>query len=434
MRLSGRLSAAIEVLDDMEKRHRPVAPALKDWGLAHRFAGSGDRAAIGTLVYDALRRRASLAWRMDSDTAPALAYAALFDMMKAERDAASLMSELARDPFAPPPLPDACLQAWKNRDSGEADDEIQADIPSWSVDFFKNLYGMEWLAQARSLSQRPPLDLRHNHLRVSSAKLAKELSEGKTSENRAQAISWFEAAWRIAPSQGFGRHPNVQASAAFQKGWFEIQDLGSQIVAHLAGADPNDQVLDYCAGGGGKTLALAAIMENRGQIYSYDADKARLAPIFTRLQRAGVRNVQVIDRKQALDRLKHKMDLVLVDAPCSGSGTWRRHPDAKWRLRPGQLQRRVEEQRDILGQACHFVRPGGRLVYITCSLFDVENDLQIRDFLNRNPDFHALDMRSHWQSLMPPQALLPHFGTIGLTLSPASTHSDGFYISLLQRH
>jgi len=429
MRLAGRLSAAIEVLEDMEHRRRPVAQALKDWGLAHRFAGSADRAAIGTIVYDVLRRRRSLSWRMGCELPVALAWGALFEIMVGEKDPAALVSELADDPFAPPPLDARCLQAWQGNNDRDAPDEIQADMPPWCSMFIKDIYGDDWLAQAQALSGRPPLDMRLNPLKATFEKLAKTLNDDK-----AQPVSWFETAWRIASTSGFGRHPNVQATAAFQKGWFEIQDLGSQIVAHLANAQTSHQVLDYCAGGGGKTLALAAAMANRGQIYAYDADKMRLKEIFARLQRAGVRNVQVIERPQDLGRLAPQMDLVLVDAPCSGSGTWRRHPDAKWRLREAQLQRRVEEQRDILAKAKDFVRSGGQLAYITCSLFDIENTHQIEDFLETNPDFQPVNMRTRWDEVMPPLAPRPHFNTVGCTLSPASTSSDGFYISLLQRH
>jgi len=427
MRLAGRCQAAIEVLDDVERHHLPVAEALKNWGLSHRFAGSGDRAAIGTLVYDALRCRASISWRMDAATPTALAYGALFDIMERPENIPSLMAELAADKFAPRPLDDACLKAWQVRDLRNAPDDIQADIPAWSVNFFKNLYGEDWLIQAQALSTRPPLDLRQNRLKISHKKLANALHKDK-----AQPISWFKSAWRIQPTSGFSRHPNIQAGAAFQKGWFEIQDLGSQIVTHLANAKAARQVLDYCTGGGGKTLALAADMENRGQIYAYDSDRSRLAPIFVRLKRASVRNVQVLENLSDLDRLKDRMDLVLIDAPCSGSGTWRRHPDAKWRLREAQLQRRVEEQRHILERACRFVRSGGWLVYITCSLFEAENDHQIGQFLEKNTNFHAINMRPLWFELMSSQAPLPHFGSMGLYLSPVSTDSDGFYIAVLQ--
>ncbi len=137
------------------------------------------------------------------------------------------------------------------------------------------------------------------------------------------------------------------------------------------------QVLDYCAGAGGKTLALSAAMENRGQIFAYDSEKARLAPIFDRIRRSDNRNIQVMSRPQELSGLAGQMDLVLVDAPCTGSGTWRRRPDAKWRLTQKQLDVRIAEQAAILDAAKAYVKPGGRLVYITCSVFDAENAGQI---------------------------------------------------------
>ena len=170
-----------------------------------------------------------------------------------------------------------------------------------------------------------------------------------------------------------GRVPHVQSEPAFLKGAIEVQDEGSQLVSLLAGAEPGMQVLDLCAGGGGKTLALAAEMNNKGQIFATDSDQRRLAPIHDRLTRAGARNVQVRTPKlgvMPLDDLTGLMDLALVDAPCTGTGTWRRHPDAKWRMRPTSLELRTGEQRAVLDHAAGFVKPGGRLVYITCSLLD----------------------------------------------------------------
>ena len=150
---------------------------------------------------------------------------------------------------------------------------------------------------------------------------------------------------------GLQRTPNLQAEAAFQAGWFEIQDEGSQIAALLSGAGPRKQVLDLCAGAGGKTLALAALMQNTGQLYAYDADRHQLKPIFDRIKRAGVRNVQVLRAgdEAALEALGPRFDVVMADAPCTGSGTWRRRPDAKWRLKPEALAARLGEQRAGLG-------------------------------------------------------------------------------------
>ena len=190
---------------------------------------------------------------------------------------------------------------------------------------------------------------------------------------------------RIRAGDGAYRQPNVQAEPAFQKGWFEVQDEGSQIVADLVFARPGEQVLDFCAGAGGKTLAMAATMENKGQIHAYDTNKNRLKPIFERTKRAGIRNAQVHGPDDDLSDLTGKMDRVVVDAPCTGTGTWRRHPHAKWKLTRETLEARLTEQEEALSQAAPFVKPGGFLIYITCSILPEENENQIVSFLEDNP-------------------------------------------------
>ncbi len=168
-----------------------------------------------------------------------------------------------------------------------------------------------------------------------------------------------------------GRGPALSAEPAYVKGAVEVQDEGSQLASLLSGAKPDMQVLDLCAGGGGKTLALAAMMENHGQIYAADDDGRRLTPIFDRLARAGARNVQVRaprGQRDILSDLAGRCDVVLIDAPCTGSGAWRRNPDAKWRVRPGALEQRIKDQNETLERAAGYVKPGGHLVYVTCSL------------------------------------------------------------------
>jgi 16S rRNA (cytosine967-C5)-methyltransferase len=196
-------------------------------------------------------------------------------------------------------------------------------------------------------------------------------------------------------------------------------------------------VLDLCAGGGGKSLALAAMMENKGQIYATDRDGRRLAPIWDRLDRAGVRNVQVRSPKgqqDVLGDLEGACDLVLVDAPCTGAGTWRRNPDAKWRVRPGAIEQRVNEQNAVLAQAARFVKPGGRIVYVTCSVLRVENEARVEAFLAAHGDFLPLDM-AHLARKADVPALAERVSTLGpgLRLSPATTDTDGFYVAALSR-
>lgn len=427
MRLGGRLAAAIEVLQDMEQRRRPVAEALKDWGLAHRFAGSGDRGAIGNIVYDALRRRRSAAWLIGDDSARGLAFGAL--LLEWHLTPEAINAELEGDRFAPSPLSSDEIRGVKKRLTEQAPDAVRADCPDWVMPNLQAAFGDDWVAEAAGLACRPPLDLRTNTLVSDRDAVLRELVE-----TEAAPMNIAPQGVRIAPISGGGRHPNVQAEPAFQKGWFEVQDEGSQIAAELAGAQPGMQVLDYCAGGGGKTLALAANMRNEGRIIAHDSEKQRLAPIFDRLRRSEVRNVDVVARASDLEPLAGTMDIVLIDAPCTGSGTWRRRPDAKWRLSQKQLDQRCREQAAILDTASRFVKPGGKLVYITCSVFDAENRDQLTAFAGRNPTFEIADHKVLWCERFPDAVERARVDArTGIRLSPHKSGTDGFYFSALKR-
>ena len=336
MRLGGRLAAAMEVLEDIGRRHRPAADALKDWSLSHRFAGGGDRAAIGNIVYDGLRRMRSAAWLFGEDTPRALAFGAL--LLEWRKAPEALNAAMEEDKFAPPLLTEAELARLAGANLAEAPPAVQADCPDWCAPLLEDAFGQDWVREGAALAARPPLDLRVNTLKASREQVLAELRDTgcRPTELAPHGI-------RIAPIEGDGRHPNVQAEPAFQKGWFEVQDQGSQIASELAGAAAGMQVLDYCAGAGGKSLALSAAMENRGQIFAHDAEKQRLAPMFERMRRAGSRNIQVVSRPDELPVLAGRMDIVLIDAPCTGSGTWRRRPDAKWRLTRKQLDAFLRE-------------------------------------------------------------------------------------------
>lgn len=426
MRLGGRLQAAIEIVEEMERRRRPAADALKDWGLSHRFAGSGDRAAIGNLVYDALRRKRSASALMGAETARAMTIGAL--LLEHSETPESLDRILEGDRYAPAPLQTEERAAIAAFVAERLPAPVRADIPDWCAGHFLDAFGDGWAHEASALAERPPLDLRANRLKASREKVLKQL--GRLS---AEPCRIAPDGIRIAPIAGYGRHPNVQAEPAFRKGWFEIQDEGSQIAAMLAVTGAGNQVLDYCAGAGGKTLAISARLGNRGQVFAHDADRHRLAPIFERLKRGGNRNVQVVPETAGLEPLAGRMDLVVVDAPCTGSGTWRRRPDAKWRLTDRQLAARTAEQDAILADAARFVRPGGRLAYVTCSLFPLENERRIERFLSENAVFAAGDHRHLWAEAFERHEESVHFRTNGLCLSPARTSTDGFFISVLTR-
>ena len=427
MRLGGRLAAAIEILDDIAARHRPAAEALRDWGLSHRFAGVGDRAAIGNLVYDALRRRRAASWLLDGETSRALVFGGY--LLERGTAPAALDAALADDRFAPALLDESDLSGLADRLGKPLPDGARANVPAWCEPMMEAAFGAAWVEEGEALAARPPLDMRANTLKASRDKVLAALARAGAAPARIAANGM-----RIPPVSGDGRHPNVQVEPAFRKGWFEVQDEGSQAVATLAGAAPGMQVLDFCAGAGGKTLAMSAAMENRGQIHAFDADRQRLAPIFDRLKRAGCRNVQVVGQEEGLAPLEGQMDLVLVDAPCTGSGTWRRRPDAKWRLSPQQLEARLAEQAAILDTASRYVKPGGRLAYVTCSVFTQENADQARAFLQRGSAFRSIDHERLWHDTFPQAAGLAHIDReTGIVLTPATSGTDGFYFVAFER-
>jgi 16S rRNA (cytosine967-C5)-methyltransferase len=424
---AARFAAAIEVLADIEARRRPVAEALKDWGLSHRFAGSKDRSAIGNLVYDCLRWRLSSAYVMASDTPRGLVLGTLGHRWRL--NAASLTEMFAASPHAPEALTPEETSRLDAIDLTAAPDHVRADIPEWLAQRFERAFGSDWVAEGEALALRPPLDMRVNRLKSERGKVAKAL--GRIA---ATPTAMSPDGLRVAPTEGDGRHPNVTVEPAFQKGWFEVQDQGSQLAALLTAAKPGEQVLDLCAGAGGKTLAMAAIMDNKGQIHATDSDRSRLAPIFDRLKRAGARNVQVRDAGRPIDDLSGRMDLVLIDAPCTGTGVWRRRPDAKWRLGERALADRIAEQDALLAGAGRFVKPGGRLVYVTCSLLPDEDDERIGSFLSANPEFQPIPPTEVIAAAgLPALAEVSRAGETGLILTPRRTGTDGFFVAMMRR-
>jgi 16S rRNA (cytosine967-C5)-methyltransferase len=428
---AARISAAIEVLADVEARRRPAADALKDWGLAHRFAGSGDRAAIAGLLYDALRRKASAAFVMGEDTPRAV----LVGMLLLERklDAAAIAKLADGGRFAPSPLSDTERARLEAANLDGAPSWVAGDYPEWLDPQFAQTFGDERVEEGAALASRAPLDLRVNTLKATREEAMEAIADLSPSPTR-----WSPYGLRIVLAAD-ARSPAIHAEPAFIKGLIEIQDEGSQLAALLADARPGQQVIDLCAGAGGKTLALAAAMDNKGQLYATDDDKRRLAPIHARLERADVRNVQVRTPRGAGDVLADlagHADLVLIDAPCTGTGSWRRNPDAKWRVRPGALEQRRKDQSGLLDRAAALVKPGGRIAYVTCSVLAAENGEQIRAFLARHPAFSAMPVADVTAALGE-RAFLFRRAVLtmeeGLLMTPRRTDTDGFFVSVLRK-
>ncbi len=422
---AARIAAAIEVLDDIFGRRRPAGDAMKDWGLAHRFAGSGDRSAIASLAFDALRRRASSGWIMGGETSRAIILGALKQTrrMGVEEIAALFSGER----HAPPPLDADERERLASGSLEGAPPHVAGDFPEWLSSAFAESFGADAVAEGAALAERAPVDLRVNTL-----KMSRESALSALAHLGPEATPLSPVGLRIQPKAD-GRGPALTAEPAYVKGQVEVQDEGSQLAALLSGAAPGMQVLDLCAGAGGKALEFAAMLDNQGQIYATDTDGRRLTPIFERLERSGARNVQVRAPRgpqDILGDLRGRMDLVFVDAPCTGSGAWRRNPDAKWRVRPGALEQRQKDQAAALDAAALYVKPGGRLVYVTCSVLKSENEAQVAGFLERRQEFLPLDAKQMAAAAGLPQVAdcASKLGA-GLRFSPRATGTDGFYVA-----
>jgi 16S rRNA (cytosine967-C5)-methyltransferase len=436
---AARLSAAIEVIENIEAQRSPAANALKEWGTAHRFAGSGDRAAIAGLVWDVLRRRASSAWVMEDD-APR---ARVLGMLKVERgmnaEAIGALCDGGR--FAPEPLSDAERAALGSRSTKDAPAPIAGDYPDWLDPYLTEVFGEDRAAEAAAMASRAPLDLRVNTLKAKREKVLAALDHLGAAET-----PWSPLGLRIELGAD-ARNPGIHAEESFIKGAVEVQDEGSQLAALLSAAKPGEQVIDLCAGAGGKTLALAAMMQGKGRLIATDRDKRQLAPIHERLSRAGVHNADVRSPKGShkgspmgaadpLADIKASADLVMIDAPCTGTGTWRRNPDAKWRMRPGALEIRVKDQAEALDRAAGLVKPGGRIAYITCSVLKVENGEQMRSFIARHPGFSVVPpeqtasvLRDKADAFAQAALASPE----GWLMTPRRTGTDGFFVSVLKK-
>lgn len=380
---AARAAAAIAILDAV-LAGEPAEALLTRWARASRFAGSGDRAAVRDLVYDSLRRRRSRAALGGSETGRGLILGAC------RETAADPAAIFTGEGHAPPPLTAAEMTGGRAPTASEA-----ADLPDWIAARLSADLGLTFAPVAAALRDRAPVWLRANLARGSGTQAQEALA--------AEGIDIASDPRCPTALRVLSGERRLMASAAWRKGLVELQDLSPQMACAALDAGPGMTVLDYCAGGGGKALALAA----RGaQVTAWDAAASRMRDLPARAARAGVRIAQA-----GRDGPRGEFDLVVADVPCSGSGTWRRTPDAKWRLTPAALAELERTQASILTRAASHVRPGGMLAYMTCSLFHAENKAQITRFLDAAPGFSLISTT---------------------TLTPL-TASDGFYFAILGR-
>ncbi|MFC0633147.1 RsmB/NOP family class I SAM-dependent RNA methyltransferase [Brevundimonas balnearis] len=417
---AARLAAAAAILDSIAQGRQPAEAVLKAWGQQNRFAGSKDRRAIADRVYKVLRARGRLSWIMggrEDGRALVIGSLAALDGLALE-DIEALHSG---EGYGPNPLSKQ-ERARISAGEGELPGWVAAGLPEFVVADFQKTFGDRWADEAAALMQpRAPIDLRVNTAKATVDEVEAELREAGLAPERTLRSP---VGLRLAAEPP----PNVQALEAFKDGRVEIQDEGSQVACALAGAAPGMTVVDYCAGGGGKTLGLAAAMRGQGTLVASDVVAKRLENIRPRLARAGVEaELRLIGQNGGgMEDLNDRADLVFVDAPCSGSGTWRRRPEDAWRLTAEEVERLHALQVRILGQAAKLVKPGGRLAYVTCSMLSRENEASADAFEASHPGFRPV-------SLLPQTLRYGGAESSRLRLSPASTNTDGFFFALYER-
>ncbi len=465
---AARLAAAASVLDSIAQGRAPAEVVLKAWGAANRYAGSGDRRAVADRVYRVLRARGRLVWAMggrEDGRALVIGSLSLIDGLPLDE-----IEDLhSGDGYGPRPL---SKQERARITAGEGDlpGWVAAGLPEFVVEDFKATFGDRWTEEARELmAPRAPIDLRVNTAKAPVETVKAELIAAGLAP---EPTPWSARGLRLSSEPP----PNVQALEAFKAGQIEIQDEGSQIVTWLAGAGidftPETVVIDYCAGGGGKTLALAvqglpdadlnraAALKPAGwsptgtdeaaaakaappeagmRLIACDVVQKRLDNIRPRLQRAGVAaDLRLIGQNGGgVEEFNGKADLVFVDAPCSGSGTWRRRPEDAWRLKADEIERLHALQLRILAHAAALVKPGGRLVYVTCSMLTRENEATADAFEAAHPGFQPLPVAGLLAAPTLTDAARASLANAAsghrLRLSPASTNTDGFFAALYER-
>ncbi|MEQ7156369.1 RsmB/NOP family class I SAM-dependent RNA methyltransferase [Brevundimonas aurifodinae] len=467
---AARLAAAAAVLDSIAQGRQPAEAVLKAWGSANRYAGSKDRRAIADQVYKVLRARGRLVWAMggrEDGRALVIGALSLIDGLSVEE----IEALHSGDGYGPKPL----SKQERSRISATADELpgwVAAGLPEFVVEDFKETFGDRWAEEAAGLMvPRAPIDLRVNAAKATVDEVETELREAGLSPERTPWSAWGLRLSAEPP-------PNVQALEAFKAGRIEIQDEGSQIVCWLAGVRPGMTVVDYCAGGGGKTLGLAMqglaagasrveeaaapervwtptgwvdppagtktkqpapIARAEGRLIACDVVQKRLDNIRPRLARAGVEAelIHLGPNGGGVEDIVGTADVVFVDAPCTGAGTWRRRPEDAWRLKPEDVDRMHSLQTAILTRAAKLVKPGGRLVYVTCSMLRVENEATVDAFEEDHPGFAPVAIAEALNEAAVTDAGRATLSALAtghrLRMSPATTDTDGFFVALYER-
>lgn len=426
---SARIASTIDLFSIVLDKHAPMDVTARDWFRARKFIGSKDRAEIADRLYRIMRHRARYQWwleqnNLDFNARNLVITDCAFHDDKAEERLFSGGGKYAAEGLNSDEQTYLNMLAGQKIEHKDMPEAARLEIPDWALDKLKQRFG-DGLEQEMLAMQEPAaLDIRVNTLLTTKEQAKESLTTDKVEYEDSQ---YSPFGLRIKGK------PYLAKTKAFHKGWVEIQDEGSQLISLLCDAKPGMRVMDYCAGGGGKTLALAAMMENKGSIVAADIDKRRLEKGKKRYRKAGVHNVEMkpLEDEQVkkwFKRQKETFDVVLVDAPCSSSGTWRRNPDIRWHFYGPSLDEILTLQTQILEKVAKCVKPGGKLVYATCSLFTQENEEQVERFLSSHPDYSLIPLSKAW-----PLDTMPPCGEDMMRLSPGQHNTDGFFTAVLQR-
>jgi 16S rRNA (cytosine967-C5)-methyltransferase len=430
-----RIAAAIDILAEIDDAARPADATAADYFRRRRYIGAKDRAAISTQVYAVLRHRSALDWWVaregngvgDRVRGRVIAALTLAEGHSADAVASSFDGGRFRPAIlAPPEQTLAKRLAGRTLHHPAMSRAVANDLPDWLEPRLAAIYGERLEDEMAALNGPAPMDLRVNAVKGDRDAALRELAAAGI---HAEKTRWSPLGLRLK-----ARAP-IAGLAVFKDGLIEVQDEASQLAAILADARPGMRVVDFCAGAGGKTLALAAAMNNRGKLVACDTAQWRLDRAGQRLRRAGLTNVErhplSTERDPWVKRHAKTFDRVFVDAPCLGIGTWRRNPDAKWKSSPVDLAELIERQHDILVSAARLAKPGGRVIYATCSLLREENEEQAERFLAENPDFLAYPVSRAWEETIGGHCPA---GADMLRLTPARHGTDGFFVAIFERN
>lgn len=405
-----RIQMAIEILEALEKTGQPTDRFLKGWFRTRRFAGSKDRRAIAEQVFAVQRHRSHFAHRMGDDAPRALVIASLAEAGEA------IDTLFTGGGYGPAPLSDAERVAVGTPARAEPR-WVRGEYPQWLDAELQRAFGERLDDEMAAFIGRAPTDLRVNTLKATRDEVIAAL--------KAEGLAATPAPYAPHGLRIDGDAGNLSKSALFESGAFEFQDEAAQIASALADVQPGMRVLDLAAGAGGKSLAFAAAMQNTGEIVACDVRGEALFELQKRAARAGTTIIKTLPLEHS--QPTGVFDRVFVDAPCSGTGTWRRQPELRWRLNPGRLKDLTAIQDQLLDQAAQLTAPGGRLVYATCSILPAENQDRVTAFLARNPGWTQQNAAENWPQNPPPGVAADFRAT------PATTGTDGFFGAILGR-